>query len=252
MNLIYIFFLPVIYWCVDEKKGLHLWTAVLFSIWLNLVIINILSQPIPSGHAQTSLVIFFVIATWFKKKMFYGIAAALCLLTGFYLFHTGISPMDILAGWVIGGVLFCVWFFSKKHIEKLLTAGGLRAGMIAAAALSFIMILYRPFTEMLMPGGMLLGLAAGFCLGKKYPDFSISQISDKTGFAKYIILAGRCICGIAIFVLLFYATGKLTALFQDTGNYDLIVFARYAILAIWVSAGAPRLFRLTRLTDKHE
>jgi hypothetical protein len=260
----FIALLPLIYWCVDEKKCLRIGTVVLFSVWLNLVLKYALDQPrpffaaydpsvgmatettggFPSGHAQSSLVFLIITASWLKKKLFYGVAAFLCLLVGFSRIYLGVHfPTDVLGGWLIGGLLLCIYFLLGNRIETLITAGNTRAGLITAAALSFGMILYRPAAEILIPAGMILGLAAGHCLNRLYIGFT-------AGSARYLILGGRFILGMVGFALLFYVTGILNNIFNNSENYNLFVFLRYALLALWISAGAPWLFRFTRLADK--
>jgi membrane-associated phospholipid phosphatase len=277
----YMILLPFIYWCVDEKKGLHLTAVMLFSLWLNLVLKFVLDQPrpffegfdpsvgmatentggLPSGHAQNSLVLWIIIASWTKRKLFYGVAAFFCLLVGFSRIYLGVHfPTDVLGGWLAGGLILCLYFLFGKRIETLLEtigtravgtrAVGTRAVMIAGAALSFIMILYRPSKVFLMPAGMILGLAAGFCLNRLFIGFTAASLFDRTGSAKYLTLAGRFALGIAGFILLYFVTGKLTAVFTGSENHDLFVFLRYALLALWISAGAPWLFRFTRLADR--
>jgi membrane-associated phospholipid phosphatase len=263
--------LPLIYWCVDEKKCLRIGTVVLLSVWLNLVLKYVFDQPrpvfagydpsvgmlplageattggFPSGHAQNSLVFLIIIASLLKKKLFYGVAAFLCLLIGFSRIYLGMHfPTDILGGWLIGGLILCIYFLLANRIETLITAGGTRAGLISATALSFIMILYRPVTEILNPAGMLLGLAAGYCLNRLYIGFTASAPS---GGPRYLTLASRFILGMVGFLLPYYATDILNNIFHNTENYNLFVFLRYALLALWISAGAPWLFRFTRLAQ---
>jgi membrane-associated phospholipid phosphatase len=269
-----IVFLPLIYWCVDEKKCLRIGTVVLFSVWLNVVLKYVFDQPrpffagydpsvgmaeattggFPSGHAQSSLVFLIITASWLKKKLFYGVAAFLCLLVGFSRIYLGVHfPTDVLGGWLIGGLIVCTYFLFANRIETLITAGntragGTRAGLIAAVSLSFIMILYRPAAGVLIPAGMILGLAAGYCLNKLYIGFTVSIPCERTEYARYLILAvRRFVLGAVGLFLLIYATGKLDNIFNNSENYNLFVFLRFALIALWISAGAPWLFRFIRL-----
>jgi hypothetical protein len=185
-----------------------------------------------------------IIASGLKKKWFYGVAVFLCLLIGFSRIYLGVHfPTDVLGGWLIGGLILGLYFLFGNRIEKLITTGGTRAGLITAAALSFLMILYRPSVEVLIPAGMILGLAAGYCLNRLYIGFTV-------GSARYLILVGRFVLGIAGLVLLVYATGKLNNVFNNSENYDLFVLLRYALLALWISAGTPWLFRFTHLAEQ--
>ena len=270
---VYLIVLPLIYWCIDEKKSLRLGIAVLISAWINLALKFLLDQPrpffadydpsvgmiaerlggFPSGHAQNSLVMWIIIASWGKKKRHYAAAALLCLLVGFSRVYLGVHfPTDVFGGWLLGGMILCGYFFASRKIEALLAAGGPRAGMIACAALAFAMILYRSATELLLPAGMILGLGAGYVLNRRSIGFTAAALFGRTGAHKYLTFAGRFALGTAVMILLYIATGKLTAPGDATGNYRLFIFLRFALLAFWVSAGAPWFFRFLRLAGKTE
>ena len=266
----YFLLLPLLYWCVDEKKSLRLGIAVLISVWINLFLKFLLDQPrpffpgydpslgmiaerlggFPSGHAQNSLVMWIIIASWGKRKWHYAAAALFCLLIGFSRVYLGVHfPTDVLGGWLIASLILCGYFLAGGKIEALLEAGGHRAGILACSALSFAMILFRTFTELLMPAGMILGLGAGYVLNRRSIGFSAAALSSRIGAFKYFTLLVRLALGMTAMILLYTLTGKLITPGDTTGNYRLIIFLRYALLAFWVSAGAPWLFRFLRLAE---
>jgi len=270
--VVYIILLPIIYWCIDEKKSLHLGIMILISVWLNIILKFALDQPrpffesydpsvgiihermggFPSGHAQNSLVLWIIIASWGKQKRFYGIAALCCLLIGFSRVYLGVHfPTDILGGWLIGGILLTVYFLAGERIEALLAAHGPRAGLIACAALAFVMILYRPSWELLILGAAILGLGTGYYLCKFHIGFTASALFGKVGVFKYLTLAVRFLLGITVMILLFILTEKVMVRLNSSGNYSLFVFLRFALLTLWISAGAPWLFRFLRLAENN-
>jgi hypothetical protein len=248
-------------------------TVLLISIWINLVLKFLLDQPrpffenydpvvgmmserlggFPSGHAQNTLVMWIIIASWGNKKRYYIAAAFYCILVGFSRVYLGVHfPTDVLGGWLIGGIILCGYFFAGKHIEAMLANRSPRTGLVSCAALAFIMILYRPSVELLMPGGMLLGLGSGYFLCQRYVGFNASGIFGRNGIAKYLTLAARFIIGIVGMCLLYVIAGKVLAIFNDSENYKLVVFFLFIFLAIWITTGAPWFFRFLHLaeTDK--
>jgi membrane-associated phospholipid phosphatase len=271
---VYIILLPLIYWCIDEKKCLRLGMMALISFWLNITLKFALNQPrpffegydpsvgmigermggFPSCHAQNSLVMFFIIASWWKQKRLYtaAIAAFLCLLIGFSRIYLGVHfPTDVLGGWIIGGIFLAAYFLAGKRIEALLAAHSPRAGLVACAALAFVMILYRPSVELLIPGAALLGLGTGYYLCRFRIGFTASVLSDRVGIFRYFTLAVRFLLGMTVMVLLFVLTEKISVKFNGSGNYPLFMFLRFVLIALWISAGAPWLFCSLRLAKNN-
>ncbi|MDR2596614.1 MAG: phosphatase PAP2 family protein [Treponema sp.] len=270
-SAIFLTVLPVLYWCVNEKKGLRLCLMLIISVWINMSLKFFLDQPrpffesydpsvgligermggLPSGHAQNALVVFFILASWVKKNWAYVCTAVLCFLIGFSRIYLGVHfPTDVLAGWIIGGVILCGYFLLNARIETFLEKGGFRAGVISSAALSFIMILYLPGRELLMPGGAVLGLGAGYCINKKYIGFSSNAPFDKTGLKNYLALFARLLLGTAGFVLIFFAGIKILP--HDSANYKLYGFILAGLGGFWVSAASPYVFVKLKLAGTEQ
>jgi len=270
---VYMVLIPFVYWCVDEKKGLRLAVVLLISLWVNLALKSLLDLPrpffegydpavrmasaemggFPSGHAQNTLVMLMIIASWkvipgLSRAAHFVIAAFLCLLIGFSRVYLGAHfPTDIFGGWLLGGIILAVYFMAGDRIEAWLDAHSPRAGLIAAAALVFAMNMYRPSEYLLIPSGMILGLGFGCFLCRRYIEFNAS-VKDRTGAAKYLTLLVRYAVGITAMILLYVAAGKAVNGLRNSGNYHLYVFLRYVFLSIWFSAGAPWVFCKLRLT----
>jgi hypothetical protein len=287
----YAIMLIFLYWCVDEKKGVRLGLALLVSAWINISLKLALNQPrpffeaydpalgmipeqlggFPSGHAQNSLVVWIIIASWGTKKWLYGIAAFVCLAVSFSRVYLGVHfPTDILGGWIIGAVILCAYFCIVKRVNarfdarvnapagegtarfnpvELLARGGFRAELIAASTVAFIMILYRPTEEALMPGALFLGMALGYSLNRHYVGFKSSGAGGKARYAKYLTLFFRCLTGTAGMVLIFAAITKIIPEDRHNDYYALLSFSRFVIMTLWVYAGAPYLFGLLRLVE---
>jgi len=269
---VYIFFFPFVYWCVDEKKGLRLAVVLFISTWINLALKFFLNQPrpffevydpsvgiiteimggFPSGHAQNSLVIFAILASWkiipgISRAAHFVIAAFLCLVTGFSRIYLGVHfPTDVFGGWLLGGLVLAVYFWAGARIEAWFESHNPRIGLTAAAALALAMNMYRPSEYLLMSSGMILGLGVGCFLCRRYIEFN-AFIKDRTGMEKRLSLLVRYVLGITAMALLYVAAGKVINGLSDSGNYHLYVFIRNTLMAVWIFAGAPWVFCKLRL-----
>ena len=270
---VFFMLIPFIYWCIDEKKGLRLGIVMIISLWINLAMKQLFDQPrpffpnydasvnifglnekmggFPSGHAQNSLVMWCIIASWGRKKWLCGsIAAIVCLLISFSRVFMGVHfPTDIIGAWLIGGIIVCVYFLAGKKIESLLSAHSTRVGMYACAVLAFAMIQYRPVPELLVPSGLLIGLGFGRHLCR-LTGFSVETVG-KTGIVKIFILAARFAVGMGGLVLLYFFSKDMILDMVGNSNFQLIVFIYSLLMAVLIFAGLPGLFCLLRLAGKN-
>jgi hypothetical protein len=263
----YFVLLPLVFWCIDEKKGIRLGIIVILSAWINMTLKSVFKQPrpfnldpsvgrayegsygIPSGHAQNSLVFWMLIASWGKRKILYGGAVLLTLLIGLSRLYLGLHfPTDLFAGWFLGILILGIYGIWGTAIEKLLLTGGLRLQLIAAALLALLMNALYPQETIL--GGMFLGMGAGYGLLKKHLHFSARKGLDGAG-RKIVIPVLRFLLGITVLILLYRITGFLMPE-KTSAHYRLAGFCRFALLGVWIYAGAPWLFLRLRLAEKGE
>ncbi|GHU72014.1 phosphatidic acid phosphatase [Spirochaetia bacterium] len=267
---IYISLIIMTFWCFDEKKGVRLTLAIMASTWINLGLKAALHQPrpfwnewdpkvgmihessngFPSGHAQMSLTLWTIIASWSKKKSFYAIAILISLLVGFSRIYLGVHfPTDLFGGWILGALVLTAYFLLADKIEAALIKGGMRIQMYAAAAAAFIMILYRPSAELLISGAVVLGTGIGYSLTCHYLHFSAAPCFGRTGLALVLTRFARAILGLLGAVLVFLILGRLDP-GANSSYYQLFFFLRYVILALWIFTGAPWVFQQLHLAEK--
>lgn len=263
----YILLLSLVFWCVDEKRGIRMALWVILSAWINIALKWLFKQPrpfhldpsvgigeesrygLPSGHAQNSLVMWLIAASWGKRKIFYAAAIALTLLIGFSRLYLGVHfPTDLLGGWFIGGLVLLSYFILGPRLEALLMMGGLRARLIAAALAALLMNALHP--EEISLGALILGITLGYGLMEKYLGFS-AQRGLKGNKKKFLILALRLILGLCTAGLLYRF---LTALIpqENSAYFRLIQFAAFVILGVWIYLGAPWLFIRLKLAAPKE
>jgi membrane-associated phospholipid phosphatase len=275
---VYLVILPLIYWCFDEKKGLRLSLAVLVSLWINMALKQFLGQPrpfwegwdpsvgmigeslngFPSGHAQISLIMWTIIASWTGKKWALPAACFLSLLVGFSRLYLGVHfPTDLLGGWILGALGLPAYLLREDRLKDALIRGGPRLQRILCAGLAFVMILYRPRPELLIPGALVLGLGLGYSLNLDRLRFRAagdggdgpgpsgnteqSGNAEQSPGAQAAFRGLRFAAGMAGMALLFTLLGRLIPE-ESAALYPLLFFFRFALLGFWMSFAAPWLF----------
>jgi hypothetical protein len=276
---VYILVILFIFWCVDEKKGFRLGVLVILSAWVNSCLKFLFKQPrpynldpavglafepsygIPSGHAQLSLVFWFLIACWYRGRGKGAVrmgALFFTLAIGFTRLYLGVHfPTDLLAGWLLGGLSLALYFILETPLTRAFNSGfsgtdsgGIRLRMISAALIALFMnALYPQDTSM---GGLFLGFCAGYNLMVKYFPLSTGpKIGDKKTGPLFFCL--RCLLGFAGGALIFLGLRALlpggSSLWPESPHwgigspyYELGRFLRYGLLGLWAAAGTAWAF----------
>ncbi len=129
----YILFIPLLYWCVDQKLGLRVLFILIITdvpassfkqllheprpYWLGGVkaLADEASYGIPSSHASNTLAVWGLIAYTVKKSWLWIFSILLILLIGLSRLYLGVHfPQDVLGGWLLG-LLMLVLFIKYEN-----------------------------------------------------------------------------------------------------------------------------------------
>jgi hypothetical protein len=253
--------LPLVYWCVDKRRGLRIAVLVFLSTAVNLRLKLAFAQPrpfdldpsvgmayeetygLPSNHSQLAVVFWGSAARIFRAPLGLALAIAMPLLVGASRVYLGVHfPTDVLAGWAIGAGIIVLDRLVGDGIERAIA--GLREtlalALVAAAALAMNLL---SGIEHVNLSGAFFGLAAGAIYARKSAPFSVSGSLWRRAL--------RYIVGLAS-VAAVYALPKLLLAGLEAGGPPLLRFLRYALLGAWVAAGAPWLFLALGLAERED
>jgi len=291
----FLFFLPFLYWCVDARLGVRVGVMLTLSnsvsgffklafhqprpYWVSTLVqpgVSETSYGIPSGHAQHATTIWGVVG-WSGKAWLRWLMVALIFFIGFSRIVLAVHfPTDVLAGWLIGGVLlwaFLKWetpvmaWFNRFALEQkigLAFAASMAMLIVSLAGLALApsadppqweanaahffppapggtAINPRDTTGVVGVVGTFFGLAAGVILLFHQGGYDARGEWRKRGVRFVIGVIGVAVLWLGL-RMIFPRDASLTS--------QVLRYARYALTGFWVGYGAPWAFLRLGLGQK--
>jgi membrane-associated phospholipid phosphatase len=256
-GITFLLVLPILFWCVDYRLGLRVTVLCSVSALSNFSLKTLFAQPrpldldpsvalttargfgLPSGHSQGALVLWGSIAEWVKRRWFWVVTVTLVILIGFSRVYLGVHfPSDVVAGWSLGFAFLVLYWIFYPRVETWISGKTPGVHLLLLLGLLLGLMLLNFNRVMVYQLGILLGVGAGAIVKVRRFSFSTSGMSWRSPV--------RYLTGIATLLLCFFLLRNFYPP-RDTTGYYALGFVHSTINGLWISLGAPWLFRFLKL-----
>lgn len=256
----FLIFMPLIYWCVERRTGARMLVLFLISAYLNTIAKVIASEPrpfqydsrvralvhaggggLPSGHTQSAVVVWGYLASQFRHRWLWVVAAFLMIGIPLSRLYLGVHfPTDLVGGYILGAILLVLYLCLALRVENWLVQKGVIWQMASTVLLAGMLILLNPKSSphALSACGVLLGFGSAIILERRWVRFCTGN-----GLWKKIL---RYLAGMLVLVSLWMGLRSAFAGLEPAWGFRV---ARYALVGLWAGVGAPWLFVRLKLAE---
>ncbi|WP_054740350.1 phosphatase PAP2 family protein [Cellulosilyticum ruminicola] len=235
----------ILYWCVDKERSKRLSFMIFFSTGVNGIVKNIIkmSRPFqvgvvspirahtatgysfPSGHTQATTSFWVSSMIILRKKPVVILGSIFIALTGISRMYLGVHwPMDVVGALVFG--IASVLVANSLIDEK----GKITRWNVIGSSIAFIIMLILDIDgDLYKTVASIWGFALGAFIEQEYIEFKPVQ--------------PRCIQIVKVvfgLVVVFVIQIGLKKMFPA---YKVFHMIRYALVMLWITAGAPYCFK---------
>ncbi len=286
---LYLAAIPLVYWCINKRLGVHLSYLLVVSTVLNLGFKHIGRQPrplwlddsiglsnaesygFPSGHVQTATLVFYFLAGWLRESWLWLFATLYVFLMALSRVYLGVHFVhDVVAGFfvallLLGGYLAWQQFGVRRFKQRIFGQRLLFAAVLPLA----LLIVYVAIIFLRGEPDASLPWASHFELAELESfEGTIQFIAVMLGAGVGFTFEQTRVCfkveGVWWKRLLRYVIGLIGILliwrglgvvFGAIAPDELLWlslplrFIRYTLLGLWLAYYAPMLFVMLNLTD---
>ena len=243
--------------------------------WVNRDVIAYVHETsfgVPSGHSQNAVVIWGYLATLAKKIWVKWLFIFVFIFIGLSRIYLGAHfILDVLVGWTIGGIIVFLFILVEKKYSAQISSWTDKKKILMAVLVSFLIIflavlmiqinsgwqmapVYEENVSIVFEGleinpfsvdGVITASAAwlGIVIGVVFISRMIPLGKIEVSINKKIF---RFILGL-IGVMMLWAGLKLVFPEDIPVLSETLRFVRYFLVGIWISAGAPYVFKRLNL-----
>ncbi len=246
--------IPAIYWGKDKKAGLGLGVSVLLSMYINVLLKEIvkIKRPFdypsirtlprataggysfPSGHAQSTASLWGYLMGYFGRPWLYWTSLAAILLVSLSRLYLGVHwPADVAGGAAIGMIVAYAGLAFTERVNHL-RLHNYPAKIAASVLIPIVLLILFPHHDNFKYMPMLAGILIGFFTDEDFIGYQPKPNTFNKNILKYFI-------GIAVFLPLYFGLRAVL----PYGNIGYAV--RYFLSGLWFTLGAPWIFKKCNL-----
>lgn len=285
----YILIMPILFWCINTSLGIRVAVLLMFSVSINdgikmsfhgprpywyssqvKVFSTETSFGIPSGHSQSAVVVWGLLAAYLRKWWAWLIAISLILLAGLSRMYLGVHFfMDVLLGWILGGLL--LWLTLRFWDPVVAWVKRLKPGrQILYAFLSsllLILISLIPYCWLKLSNWQAPEEWAGFASSAISLEGTMTSAGTFFGLMAGLVwldhlgwfdtrgtwwkLILRYLLGVAGVLIIRYGL-KFIFPSGETLIADVFRYVRYSLIGFWLTGAAPWMFLQLGLAQKKQ